>query len=78
MSPREALTGRADILQLIFRIEHWAKFYTLSSCIFVFEFPPQKEERKRGRKPSFASNLRVNFRVLISKRYSKEDEEAQL
>ena len=38
---------------------------TLSSCINVFEFPPQKEERKGGWEPSFALNLTLNFRALI-------------
>ena len=31
----------------------------------MFEFAPQKGERKGGWEPSFASNLTLNFRVLI-------------
>ena len=31
----------------------------------MFEFPPQKQERKGGWEPSFASNYRLNFRLLI-------------
>ena len=31
----------------------------------TFKFATQKQERKGGWEPSFASNLRVNFRVLI-------------
>ena len=39
----------------------------LSSCIDLFEFPPQKQERKGvwEWEPTFASNLTLNFRVFI-------------
>ena len=38
---------------------------TVSSCIDLFKFPSQKQERKGGWGPSFASNLTLSFRVLI-------------
>ena len=38
---------------------------TLSSCIYLFEFPPQKSERKGGWEPCFALKLGLTFRVLI-------------
>ena len=37
----------------------------MSSCIDLFKFPSQKQERKGGWGPSFASNLTLSFRVLI-------------
>ena len=48
----------------------WVFFKTtllssLSSCLDFFEFPPQKQERKGGWEPSFASNLTLDFKVLI-------------
>ena len=33
--------------------------------VTTFEFPPQKQERKGGWEPSLASNLTLNFMVLI-------------
>ena len=41
--------------------------FHLDTGLFVrmFEFAAQKQERKAGREPSFASNLTPNFRVLI-------------
>ena len=38
---------------------------TVSSCIDLFKFPSQKQERKGGWGPSFVSNLTLSFRVLI-------------
>ena len=38
---------------------------TVSSCIDLFKFPSQKQERKGGWGPSLASNLTLSFRVLI-------------
>ena len=38
---------------------------TLSSCIYMFEFPPSKSEIKGGWEPSFASCFTLNFRVVI-------------
>ena len=39
--------------------------YHSGLLVRTFEFATQKQERKGGWEPSFASNLRVNFRVLI-------------
>ena len=38
---------------------------TLGYSIMTFEFAPQKQERKGGWEPIFASNFTLNFRVLI-------------
>ena len=38
---------------------------TLGYDVTTFEFPSQKQERKGRREPSFASNLKLNFEVLI-------------
>ena len=39
--------------------------YTEGYDVTTFEFPSQKKEGKGGWEPSFASNLILNFRVLI-------------
>ena len=38
---------------------------TLGYDFTTFEFPSQKQEKKGGREPSFASNLKLYFGVLI-------------
>ena len=38
---------------------------TLGYEVTTFEFPSQKQERKRGWEPSFALDLKLNFGVLI-------------
>ena len=38
---------------------------TLGYDVKTFEFPSQKQERKEGWEPIFASNLTLNFRPLI-------------
>ena len=38
---------------------------TLGYDVTTFEFPSQKKERKGGWEPTFASNLKLNFGVLI-------------
>ena len=41
------------------------KRFTEGYDVTTFEFPSQKKEGKGGWEPSFASNLILNFRVLI-------------
>ena len=38
---------------------------TLGYNLMTFEFPSQKQEKKEGWEPSIASNLTLNFRLLI-------------